>query len=257
MLRVLSLATLCLASVVSVYGQPPLTNRDVIQMLERGISREEVIKAIKAAPTVNFTFTPFDFAEMRRVAAGPDVYGAMSDRQTLQERVDRGAGSPRPTLTPSSQPAENEDRPLRAGADEVRLSAAIAVPHIAAEATSAQVDLGYQRYLTPRLSIGTSVNAIFFSSSIHAIAGFGLVQFSQPVAPRVYWVVGGGPGLASVRAGDTSNRFAATAYTGPRIFANKNVAFDIRYGLGFVHQEAGTFRSMTSSNVTAGFSVFF
>lgn len=245
---------------VGAVSQPAvMDNRAVVEMVEKGVSEELILEAIRSAPEARFRFTTDDYAEFTRVKVGPVILRAMYERQT------RGGSAPAAKAaapkreapkTVQAAPAEPLAR-FEVGPNELAVGGSIQVPHFDASATNGYAAFGYQRYLKPWLSVGPGVGAVFFGSQIRNVDAMGVVQFVPRLGDRVALLTGVGAGVNHWAAGVSDTNFLMTAYAGPRMFVNRNVAFDVVYRFRWRRVPGAGFSGQTASGVNFGLSFFF
>jgi hypothetical protein len=254
MIRNMLLAFLLL--IVPAAAQEFLDNKAVIEMVQKGVPVEMVITAIQQARSVRFTFTPNDYAEFAQARIGPEILRAMNQKQ--QAAPVSGVQAQASSQTGPAGP--DSDRYLQAGKNEMQLQASVTVPHFSVGGTVLMADVAYQRYLLDWLSVGPLASTLMVGSGdLVALGLFGGVQF----APRIgsgnsYLMMGVGPGVVHARGfGDSTTRFAAVAFAGPRFFFTRNVAFDVRYQLTWIQIDGAGFKNASASSVLLGLTFVF
>jgi len=81
--RAVCLTVAMLVPLLAIAAAPPLTNADVLKLVQAKLAPHVVIQAITTAPTVAFSLGPNDLVALKTKGVPDEVLSAMLDRATL------------------------------------------------------------------------------------------------------------------------------------------------------------------------------
>src|SRR3954453_22324906 len=88
----------------------PLTNQRVIQLVQAGLSQDDILRIIKTAPSVSFSFAPAFTSQLMQYGVSEETIKAMAARQ-IAPNPDTKAVQARPS-TPAAPPGPEPLRQL-------------------------------------------------------------------------------------------------------------------------------------------------
>lgn len=209
--RALILCSLALVCSFAQQTQGPLTNQRIGQLVEAGVTQNEIIRIISSAPNVNFDLRPNSTDELLKAGVSEEIIRAMAARESGTQMPVASAAMPAgtrsdPPPTVTANPPAGTTRSVPAmPASTPRTTAVVAGSYAVAHGG---YKLAYDGGSIPNLKTGNGVKLYLDANQIHIVKD-GLDVLTLPASAvteisygqDVHRRVGAAIGLATVSFG--------------------------------------------------------
>jgi len=269
MSRTVKLLALAAILVGLAGAEEPLTNETIIKMVQAGVSTETIIKTIRAAESFHFGTLPGDLIQLQQAKVPDEIIRAIAARinwigpspvtvshapiaplNQLPKNIELKNGYLAQTAK------ETEESYLRKGAREIDFVGGGIVTGSSATKSLGLASVTGDTFLSRGNMIGMGV----YSSGIQEVFVSGVYRyFVKTSDPRLFPFIGAVGGANVVHLSDslTSHNYLGKGEIGLRYFPMRHIAFDVSYGLQYLHTLGAGFAESTSSAISVGFAHVF